>query len=342
MVLAPGIRLRLDPTDEFMHPVEEARNFNESVYANLYDREKRVGGWFRIGNRPNEGYAEISVCVYLPDGSVAFTFGRPEISSNERFDAGGFAYHVAEPFKRVGLRYQGKILLLKDPSEMADPRRAFTSNPLVDADLAIEYRGVSPMYGGEQVNADGTPITERPEESFARGHFEQHIAGAGHIKIAGTRHEVSGLGLRDHSWGPRYWQNLHWYRWLPMNFTEDFAAVVSIVTMADGKQRIGGVVLRDGRYEPIREARIASTYDARHYQTALVADVTTPERDYRIEGRVLSLIPLRNRRTAPDGTKLRTRITEGLTEYRCDGHVGYGLSEYLDQIEGGRPVGLPA
>jgi hypothetical protein len=28
-----------------------------------------------------------------------------------------------------------------------------------------------------------------------------------------------------------------------------------------------------------------------------------------------------------------------MTEYRCDGRVGYGLSEYLDQIVDGRPSG---
>jgi hypothetical protein len=28
-----------------------------------------------------------------------------------------------------------------------------------------------------------------------------------------------------------------------------------------------------------------------------------------------------------------------MTEYRCDGKIGYGLSEYLDQIVDGRPTG---
>jgi hypothetical protein len=46
-----------------------------------------------------------------------------------------------------------------------------------------------------------------------------------------------------------------------------------------------------------------------------------------VEGRVLSLIPLRNRR---DGHT--TRIGEGMTEWTCEGRTGYGLSEYLDQI----------
>ena len=53
---------------------------------------------------------------------------------------------------------------------------------------------------------------------------------------------------------------------------------------------------------------------------------------------------MRNRRKTPEGKELTTRITEGMTEYRCEGRVGYGLSEYLDQIVDGRPTGadLPA
>jgi hypothetical protein len=55
---------------------------------------------------------------------------------------------------------------------------------------------------------------------------------------------------------------------------------------------------------------------------------------------VLSLIPLRNRRKAASGDELVTRIAEGFTEYTCDGQVGYGMSEYLDQIIDGKPAGL--
>ena len=52
---------------------------------------------------------------------------------------------------------------------------------------------------------------------------------------------------------------------------------------------------------------------------------------------MLNLIPLRNRRD--EG--LVTRISEGLTEWTLDdGRVGYGLSEYLDQIVDDQPVGL--
>jgi hypothetical protein len=68
----------------------------------------------------------------------------------------------------------------------------------------------------------------------------------------------------------------------------------------------------------------------------------TADRDYEIKGSVLSLIPLRNRRQTPDGDMLVTRISEGMTEWHCDGKIGFGLSEYLDQMVDGQPVGVDA
>ena len=59
------------------------------------------------------------------------------------------------------------------------------------------------------------------------------------------------------------------------------------------------------------------------------------DRTYEITGSVLNLIPLRNRRTTPEGEQLVTRISEGMTEWHWNGRSGYGLSEYLDQIVDG-------
>ena len=33
---------------------------------------------------------------------------------------------------------------------------------------------------------------------------------------------IDGYGLRDHSWGPRFWQAPWYYRWLTANFGGDF------------------------------------------------------------------------------------------------------------------------
>ena len=60
----------------------------------------------------------------------------------------------------------------------------------------------------------------------------------------------------------------------------------------------------------------------------------------------MNLIPLRNRRQDPEGNRSHTR---GYHPHQRGHHArgrrptaasGYGLSEYLDQIVDGQPVGL--
>ena len=63
--------VRLEPQDEYMHELGPEPNFNESMYFNIYDPKNEVGGFFRLGNRANEGTGEMTCCVYLPDGRVA-------------------------------------------------------------------------------------------------------------------------------------------------------------------------------------------------------------------------------------------------------------------------------
>ncbi len=95
------------------------------------------------------------------------------------------------------------------------------------------------------------------------------------------------------------------------------------------------MIFENGGYTPITDAKIETEWtsdDRYHDRIRCIAQ--TPDREVEIEGRVLSLIPLRNRRE-----ERVTRISEGLTEWRWEGKVGYGLSEYLDQIEDGQPVG---
>lgn len=340
MDLGKNQRIRLEPEDEYTHPIEAASNFNESMYINLFDHRQKMGGWFRVGNRPNEGHSEVSCCLYLPDGSVAFMFQRPENKGrNDAIAAGGMAFEVQDPFRQLTLNYSGKVCLLKDPTEMENPKAAFANNPMVPCDIKLSYRGVSPVYGGEAVDDEGNPIEENPEESFARGHYEQHMAGEGTISVGDQTFQVTGLGLRDHSWGPRYWQNLYWYRWLPINFTEDFAMNVSIVTMASGKQFIWGMTLEGNEYHMIEDARLTTDYDDNYYPRGYGLWAKTAQREYEVEGNVLSLIPLRNRRQKDDGEWMKTRIIEGFTQVQCNGKIGYGMTEYLDQMVNGRPVG---
>jgi hypothetical protein len=133
----------LVPEDDYMHPLGPEQNFNESMYFNFFDREESLGGWLRLGNRANERYAEMTVTFYLPDGRVLFMFKRPEITSNDAFDAGGLSFNVIEPTQRLRTVYEGSVVDLKEPRDMADPRRAFKENPIRRVSLDLVHRRTS-------------------------------------------------------------------------------------------------------------------------------------------------------------------------------------------------------
>lgn len=343
MYMPPNTRLKLDPRDEFTHPPEAAGNYNESMYFNAFDTQGRIGAWLRIGNRPNEGHAEMSCCVYLPDGRVGFMFSRPAISNNDALAAAGMRFEVIEPFKRHRVTYEGELLLMDDPLAMADPSAAFKRYPKRPASISLDFTGVSPMHGGEIVGLDGQPIVLDPEHAVYRGHTEQNMAVHGHITVDGVRHAFhGGTGYRDKSWGPRHWHSFFWYKWLPVTFSADFGVLLSIKGRPEvpvgGPNRISGNVLRDGVYEPVIDGRIETRYDAAWYPQGLTAWATTARETYVVEGRVLATVPLRHRKAGAAAGTAYTRITESLTEYRCQGRTVLGMSEYCDVMEDGRPV----
>ena len=86
---------------------------------------------------------------------------------------------------------------------MADPKAAFTDNPYAEClvELTFTGQGRASMFGGEPDEPH-----ETPGEEFAKGHYEQLVEGRGVIRVGDEEWEVAGCGLRDHSWGPRYWQ----------------------------------------------------------------------------------------------------------------------------------------
>jgi hypothetical protein len=260
--------MAVKPTDEYMHANTGEGNFNESMYFNFYDPSARYGAFARIGNRPNERYAEMTLAIYQPDGTALFNFKRPEIADNSAFAAGGMRFEVVAPFKHLRVSYDGQAVYLAQPLDLEDPRRAFTGNP----------------------------------------------------------HQ--SVGLRDHSWGPRSWQSPAYYRWLIGQFDAGFGFMGSQIVTQTGAELLSGFVFKDGENHFVHRLDLQTEWkDPGHYHDRLALTLHSTAGDLDITGTVLAMLPLRNRR---DGKV--TRISEGLTEWRCGEHVGYGWSEYLDQV----------
>jgi hypothetical protein len=325
------------PQDDLMHPNTGESNYNESAYYNFFDRSQRLGGFVRMGNRPNEGYAEMTVCLYLPDATVGFMFQRPEIKNNAAHDAGDLKFQVLKPFEHHRVTYTGKICTLKNPLEMADPTKAFKSNPYSKVELELDYRATAPGWGGELRERQGdqwvSPANDGdPGAQFAKGHLEQLGHATGRIKVGDREYKFDGLGLRDHSWGPRYWQAPKYYRWLTMNFDEGLGGMATVTVNRDGSEHPGGFIARKGQATVnVRKVEIETEFTGEqklHDKIKATIHADGADDPFVITGKVISMIPLRNRRAG-----MVTRIAEGMTEWHWGDKVGYGLAEYLDHIE---------
>lgn len=334
--------LRPSPVDDGPHPVGPEVHHSESVYLNAVDPTGPIGGFFRVGERPHQGRAEVTACLYLPDGDVLFSFARPEVGPVPTFQAAGLRWEVLEPFERWRLSYEGSALRLVDPGLLADPGRAHRESPRVTLAVDWQVQAAAPAVGGEPSQPQ-----ERPGEEFARGHYEQLVVVSGTVTVDGRDQPFAGAGLRDHSWGPRHWHAPWYYRWCTASGGPSFGFAATWWAHRDGRVLRSGFVWDDGQLVPLDDLQLTTSWrEPELWQDHVTLRFTTPARTYQVEGQVLRCLPLRHRRSDAQGPTAEpgsepTRITEGLTRWELDdGRVAFGLAEYLDQLDDGTPVGL--
>ncbi|WP_274631180.1 DUF7064 domain-containing protein [Arvimicrobium flavum] len=330
-------RFVMRPEHEHPHAPDSSLNFNESVYTNAFDATSPVGGWMRLGNRVNEGHAELSVCLYLPDGRIACQFKRPKITSNERFEAGGLKYQVIDPLRSVSMEYEGDLIIVDDPEALREPQALFAHGPRLPGHVRWLHEAESPVHGGEPVH-DG--VQTMYGRDFSLGHFNQHSRARGEIRVGDEVWAIDGRGWRDHSWGPRYWQAIYYYRLFIANFSNGDGFMLLKITDRQGKVRREGVLLVDGRYEEILDLDVMTKWTGRQDPAFVRLGVMTERRRVRIDGEINVLAPLRNRRKAGDDV-LVSRIAEGFTRFDWEGRKGWGMTEYIERIEDGALAGFP-
>jgi hypothetical protein len=274
----------------------------------------------RVGRRPNEGFVEGAVGIWLPGQGFLLSFARERDVERSSIACGAVSFERLEPLRSWELLFEGHGRLFERAEHIATARDA--------------YREVH-VTGALVFGAWSDPLSFRSGLStpVASAHYEQPGSLSGSIEVDGQRRELSGTGMRDHSWGVRDWQRVPYWRWFGFVADPDHFVMLNNVGLEDGTETAGGFMMRDGLLAPIVSGDTESELDP---ELGCQRSFRARARDERgretlLEGTALEVAPLRQRR---DGRL--TLVNEALTEYRWEGRTGTGISEYLVQrAEGG-------
>ncbi len=318
----------LEPSDDYLHAVGPEPNFNESMYFHFHDPAHRIGGFLRLANRPNEGRGERTVCLYLPGGEVAFGFARPAFVDNARMRAGGLTVDVLTPFEHLQVTFDGRINVLSNPSAMVDPKVALSTSPVVDCRVDLQLREAAPPFA---------ETFDSESESFAPNHYEQLMRATGVVQVGEASFDVTGYGLRDHSWGPRSWQAPWFYRWLHGS-APDLGFMGAYFGSPDGADRRGGFVWDSTGLHTCDDVIVSTSRDADQQQRDIDLELIAGDRSWAFHGQVDASVPLRHR--SQDGASTTRIVESAITWTDADAKPLHGMAEYLDQLNDGVPVGL--
>ncbi|HXU23872.1 MAG TPA: hypothetical protein VN697_07565 [Tepidiformaceae bacterium] len=304
------------PKDEFMHPVSSDPHFSENMLFTFFARDGSHGGLIRIGNRVNEGHAEVTFLLFLPDGRTLFQFRRASITDNKGFDAAGVRFAVIEPTEQIHTSYVGPAIAMTDASALLDPGKAFKSSPLVDVKFDVLQQAVSALY---------LPMPF---------HYEQHMHAIGTLEVDGVPMAIDAFGVRDHTWGRRNWQATLCDRTLWCTLTDNggFALSVTWHDETNAPEVMGSFVTQDEKIDVV-EATVESTYleDGVTHSAFTTHLRLANNENVDVAGKVLHLAPLRHR--GPENT---TYIGQGMSAFESGDSAAFGLSEYMDLLVNGR------
>ena len=321
----------LDERHDYAHPVEGDTAWSESYYFNGYDPATDCGLFTRIGVRPNEGTIDVGLSLWLPDDRVASMRAVREqrVMTDDDLQVGGVRYERLAPMKEWRLTADGVDATLVDG----------TSLPV---SMDLTWSALTPAVGvdGQSGGRAEAGASASTAATVGKGHLEQAGRWSGTIAAGDARWTLGAeaRGNRDKSWGPRRWGGPQMWRWFSINIDDDtHFGGIRIGTPAGDLHR--GWVWTAGEATSIREwdVRTELAADGLTHRVTDVRATDKKGRVHELHGEVLRVYGVPH--ATGDGS---TIVNEGLARWTYDGRAGYGIAEYLHQLdaEGQPKVGV--
>lgn len=284
--------------------------WNESFYFNLYDREKDICGYMRIGLRPNRREKSMFCFFMMPDGSlVGMKDALPY--DNAQLAAKGLRFDLLKQEERWRLTFDGTM-----------PKLGGRIEKQTHVEFSLDFEAINDIFDYRSCLSSEA---QRMSQDVASEHFEQFGRVKGKLMMGLDEWQISALGGRDHSWGVRDWTAPKMWTWLTCQFSEESAFNITRLVMPSGVVE-GGFLYEDGGNTPINRTDLKADFMADGSPRSFELKLTGKKGEAT---RVTAIVMKKAQMPFQGQDGKTSTLHETLARYTMEGQTGYGIAEFL-------------
>lgn len=237
-----------DESWDRIHAPGPEDDWQESDCYWFYDLKAGIGGFHRVGQKPNRQTGQLTLFAFAKHGErhTLNEYNRTEfpITTEDRWESGHRVKgHSAHALGGGRMRYTW------EEQESS-------------ADLEFYEQFYTPRGWSKSHHEQ-----EFMKTMNAGGHLEVGGRIRGTITIGAERYEIDALAHRDRSWGFRDNTLVSWHRFRMFSGTvgPEFSIASFIADLRQGDRMlrtVSGFVVRDGKEEDVRDLRVSLTFDS--------------------------------------------------------------------------------
>ncbi len=228
----------IDPKDELLHEFKKSEDWIERYSVNIVDKKSRIYGFADINFMFHQRKMEFVWALYCNDNLYTYSnLTDLDVRTNQKlFSDGRVKYKILSPQEKFEVNLK---------------------NDAVHASLMLS--GAYPIYVFplSATAPEQGQVPERVVDLWER--YEQRCKVAGSIAFSkgerkGTTKRIECVGMRKHSWGLRYPNDMSCYSWITIQF-RDMAMDLTYMEL-EGRPYSGGFISRRSGNIPIVEVEM--------------------------------------------------------------------------------------
>jgi hypothetical protein len=315
----------LGDADEGFHEKPEGISmWSENYLSGVCFPSAGTGAWFHQ-SRPQHDtrFLESVFTFMLPGDRFLVAKGACPADEHASTFGAGLTYECVEPFRRWHKSFHGLARLVSGDQLRRGP---LPDGPHLAVDMDLIWEGAGPTFDmdmSEQVWAQ------------VKAHYQQHCRVRGQIAFGDEQLELTGFGMRDHSWGPRDLAQLGNHVWI----YGEFPSGRRIMYFHHATPTGGGLLEHghelDRQMRPIAKVgQLAVPRAPAGWGADYEVEFRRADGDIRkLRGEILTAVPL----ALDNGSELilgapgataSHHLFESASRFEWDGEIGYGITEW--------------